>query len=87
MAEKVMDQMREHWQKICAILVWKYGQDRPEGGKHLVLSMEDMVNFPQDMAFLTRGHPDALQLYVITPDQAAQIEKEVVGRGGIGIHE
>jgi len=80
---KVMDQIRgeENWKKMCAMLVRKYGNN------HAMLTAEDIASFPTDKVFLTRGHPDAIQFYVISMEEAREIEAEIVSRGGVGLHE
>ncbi len=87
MSKKILEQIKGKHDVIMAVLVNKVGLSMPGGGKHITLTEEDFKNFPQDQTLLVRGHPNAIQLYVLTHAQAKEIEKDVLAHGGIGLHE
>jgi hypothetical protein len=63
----VLQQVQEHWMKICALLVWKLA---PNG---VTLTEKDIASFPPDHVLLTHGHRDSFEFKLVTNDEAALI--------------
>lgn len=63
----ILEQMREHWQKLAALLVWKLAE------KGVTLTYKEMAEFPQDMVLLTHGHKDSIEFKLVTQDVAKTI--------------
>ena len=69
----MLEQMREEWQRIVALLVWKYG----DGKKGVTLTAEDMQNaqdfFDEGHRLLAHGHVDSIELRFVSAEEAAAI--------------
>ncbi len=64
----VLDQVREHWQSVAALLVWKLA---PNG---VLLTADDFVQFmAQDKVLLTHGHRESFELRIVTHAEAQLI--------------
>jgi len=68
----ILDQVREHWQKLLAIVVWKLA---PQG---VTITHQDLVRFYADSAkknltLLTHGHRDSIDFKMVTREEAEQI--------------
>jgi hypothetical protein len=60
----ILDQVREHWMKVTALLVWKLSR---EG---VTLSKEDIEAFPDDQVLVTIGNQEEMQFKIISREQA-----------------
>lgn len=69
----IVGQLREHWQKMAALLVWKL-----KGRERVRLTIEDMQRFLAEAqrgeaVLLTHGHPDSIEFAIVTEAEARQI--------------
>jgi len=73
----VLDQLRDHWQSICALIVWKLAKD---GVK---ITHQDMEQFAkEDLVLLSHGHYDSFEFKMITKEKAELIAAhELTQRG------
>lgn len=64
-------QLREYWQKITAMLVWKLA---PDG---VTITAADMVAFQQDGRFLlAHGHHDSFEFRMVTREEGDRLAAE-----------
>jgi hypothetical protein len=63
----VLDQLREHWQKVAALIVWKLA---PRG---LTLTFKDIDSFPPGCVLFTHGHKDSIDFKIVTQAEAEQL--------------
>lgn len=66
----VLDQLDGQWQRLMAIVLWKYHR-----GETLKLTVADMQAFQRDAdageaVVFTHGHVDSIDLAVITEERA-----------------
>lgn len=63
----ILDQIREHWQKFAALILWKATQ----GKSSIVISSADIEAFASSgLMLLTHGHHDSIEFRLVTPAQA-----------------
>ena len=63
----ILDQTREHWQKLAALVLWKVTQ----GKSSVTLTAADMKAFmDSELIFVTHGHYDSIEFKLVTPEQA-----------------
>lgn len=78
----VLDQVQEHWQKLMAVILWKYHK-----GETLTLTTADFQAYQRDFdagnaIMFTHGHIDSIDLAIISAERAAAIaEHEKTQRG------
>ena len=64
----ILDQVRDYWQNIAAMLVWKLAPN----GVHL--TRDDMVQFNlKEKVLLTHGHRDSIEFRMITRAEADKL--------------
>ena len=69
----ILDQVREHWQNLAAMIVWKVG-----AGNAVVLTADDIAKFAAEQAaghavLLTHGHKDSIEFRIVTKRQAERL--------------
>lgn len=63
----ILDQTREHWQKLAALILWKLTQ----GKSSVSITPADMEAFAaSERILLTHGHHDSIEFKLVTPDEA-----------------
>jgi len=63
----ILDQTREHWQKLAALILWKLTQ----GKASVSITPADMDAFvASELILLTHGHHDSIEFKLVTPEQA-----------------
>ena len=78
----VLDQVQEHWQKLMAVVLWKYHR-----GETVTLNAADFQGYQRDFdagqAFmLTHGHYDSIELGIVDAERAKRIvEHDKTQRG------
>lgn len=78
----VLDQLEGYWQKIAALLVWKFGQ-----GKVVQILKDDIRQFAKmseagQAILFTHGRSDGFEFSIITEEAAKRIEEhEATQRG------
>lgn len=77
----VLDQLRDHWQKVCGMLLWKMGAR----GKPIVITKKDLEEIAGSppMVIFTHGRSDALEFKLVTIEEArriAEYQKTLSGR-------
>lgn len=78
----VLDQVQEHWQKLMAVVLWKYHK-----GATLTLNVADFQAYQRDFEagnalMFTHGHVDSIDLAIITAERAAVIAEHQKTQGG-----
>lgn len=67
----ILDQMREHWQKVAAVLLWKLvGQ-----GTTVTITaadLETIANGPP-LTIFTHGHYDSFDFKLVTEEEAQRL--------------
>lgn len=68
----VLDQLREHWQKMFALLLWKTTK-----GKPVTISAKDIESYvkQENTVIFTHGHADSVTFSLVSPARAAELEK------------
>lgn len=67
----VLDQVRDHWQKLAALIVWK----TTYGKRSITISQQDIIEFEKsDRLLLTHGHSNAIEFKLITQEEAQRIQ-------------
>lgn len=67
----ILDQMREHWQKLLMLVLWKtQGMD-----KAIRITSADIQAFAdvEGITLFTHGHHDGFSLSLVTPEKAASL--------------
>lgn len=69
----VLDQLREHWKKVAALLVWKLG-----GGKPVKISSKDIEEYTKanaagDGILCIIGTHDGFEFSIVTAEQASRL--------------
>ena len=67
----VLDQLREHWQKVAALLVWKLAKREPVRITSSDLDAFDRESNGVGAVLLTIGHHDAFTFRIVTDAEAA----------------
>lgn len=66
----ILDQTREHWQKLAALILWKLTQ----GKSSVVITSADIQAFADSqLILLTQGHYDSIEFGLVTPERASAI--------------
>ena len=66
----ILDQTREHWQKLAALILWKV----TEGKSNVVITLADIQAFSDSqLILLTHGHHDSIEFGLVTPERANAI--------------
>lgn len=66
----VLNQVRDHWQRIAALIVWKV----THGKRSITISAQDMQEFQKDpRVLLTHGHVDSLEFKLVTAEEAQRM--------------
>lgn len=76
----VLDQLEGQWQKIVAVLVYKFARE-----KGVLLTVKDFLEFEKYMInrqLLTWGHYDSFEFRLVTPEEAERLAKHVESIGG-----
>lgn len=63
----ILDQLEDQWERIVAAMVWKLGKG------NVVLTAQDLRDFPTDRIFLTYGHHDSIEFKLVTREEADRI--------------
>lgn len=71
----ILDQVQEHWQKLMALVLWKFYR-----GETVKITHADMVAYQRDFdagkAFLlTHGHYDSIDLAIIDAEAARALSE------------
>lgn len=79
----VLTQMREHWQKMFVLLLWKLSPD-----KRVFITHQDMHDYNAEFdsgrrILMTHGHKDSLEFGFVTVEEAEVLaaHDEATGRG------
>ena len=69
----ILDQVREHWQKLLAVVVWKLARR-----KGVVITLKDFEAFRAEseatgLTLLTWGHRDSVEFRMVTREDAERI--------------
>ena len=64
----ILQQLEGQWDKITAILLHKL-----KGTEEVVITLDDMMNYPRERYMLVYGHIDAIQLKLVTLEEAKVI--------------
>jgi hypothetical protein len=79
----VLDQMREHWQKLLALVLWKARRD---GRFEVKISTDDIeamnAAFGNNATIFTHATGDTIYLSLITKEQAELIAAHQAGIKG-----
>jgi hypothetical protein len=75
------DQLREHWQKMCALLVWKLARTGT------AINQAEIEQFLRESeagnaVLLTLGHADSIEFKIVTHDEAVRLAKRDQSRTG-----
>lgn len=78
----ILDQMREHWQKIAMLVLWKFRHRLPV--KITSKDIEECQSYyaPHGPIVLTHGMSDAVELSLVTKERAdslAEYDKQRKG--------
>lgn len=65
----ILQQMDGHWQKLCALLVWKLAR------QGVTLTHEEIKQCTSEgeLILLTHGHYDSIEFRLVTPAEAERI--------------
>lgn len=76
----VTKELREHWQNLMAIVLWKSGALSPD--KAIKITSEDIAALQaayQNPAVVTHSRKDSLDLYLASNTQARELAQEEMG--------
>ena len=68
----VTDAIRQHWQKLLALLVLR-------NGGHVVLTLDELRQFPADMAIAVQEKDDGLHLRTLPLEEAKALARREGG--------
>lgn len=67
----ILDQVREHWQRLATLIVWKV----THGKRSITISQQDILEFQKEnRLLLTHGHVDSIEFKLITEEEAERIK-------------
>jgi hypothetical protein len=80
----VLNQLREQWEKVAAVLVWKLARDGVR------ITFEDLEQFGRECVageavLFTHGHKDSIEFAIVTAERAralAEHDRNQSGSGG-----
>ena len=70
---QVMQALDGQWQKIVALMMWKYGFN------HMTFIDAEIVSFPQDLAVAIKGNKDSLEVFLLKKDEAEKLARKEGG--------
>ncbi len=74
----ILQQLEGHWQKICALLVWKLARQ----GVTLTHAEIEACTKEGELVLLTHGHYDSIEFKLVTPKEAQRIVEHERKRHG-----
>ncbi len=78
-----LEQLREHWEKIAAVLVWKLARDGVR------ITMQDLDQFQAESdagecVLFTHGHKDSIELAIVSASRAEILARHDAAQSGAG---
>jgi lauroyl/myristoyl acyltransferase len=80
----VLDQLRDQWEKIAAVLVWKLSRD-----KVVQITWQDLEQFQVEVdageaVMFTHGHKESIELSIVTASRAVELARHDAAQRGAG---